>query len=300
MGRLPNVMPRLARRSPRLERIDRVGWTVGTCFESHGLRLGVRSNSSSLTEHLPALLPPGARPRRAAAVDHLFSLWVPGGRRPRAVRLYDGAERRLRARELGEALIVLEAEIRRIVAAGARGRTFVHAGAVGWHGRAILVPGSSRSGKTTLVAELVKAGALYLSDEFAVLDARGHVHPFAKRLCVRGPGGCDRHAQRLSAEDLGGRVAQRALPVGMVVVTEYRPAACWDPRPLSAGQALLELVAHTGSARLRPEPSLAALQEAAAGAVCLKGPRGEAAQLAPVLLAAAEREWSAGPGRGQA
>jgi hypothetical protein len=292
MGSLPNVLPRLAAGSPRLERIDRVGWTVGACFESHGLRLGVRSNSPALAEHLKALLPPGARPRRAAAVDHLFSLWVPAGPLSRAVRVYDGALRRARTRGLAEALTALESEIRRAVAAGARGRTFVHAGAVGWRGRAILVPGRSRSGKTTLVAELVKAGAEYLSDEFAVLDGRGRVHPFAKRLSVRGPGGCDRHARRPSAEDLGGRAARAPLPVGMVVVTEHRAGAGWDPSPLTAGQALIELLAHTVAARLRPEASLAALQQAVAGAVGLKGTRGEAAELAPSLLAAADREWA--------
>lgn len=293
MGSLPNVLPRLATGSPRLERLDRVGWTVGACFESHGLRLGVRSNCERLLEHLPALLPPGARPRRAAVVDQLFSLWVPGGRRRRELRVYAGSYPRARARELGEALLWLEAEIRRAVAGGARGRTFVHAGAVGWRGRAILVPGHSRSGKTTLVAELVKAGADYLSDEFAVLDSRGRVHPFAKRLSLRGPGGCDRHAQRPSAEDLGGRSERSALPVGMIVVTEHRPGAAWDPQPLTAGQALLELLAHTAAARLHPEPSLAALQRAVSGAVRLKCARGEAAAAAAALLATASGEWAA-------
>jgi hypothetical protein len=30
------------------------------------------------------------------------------------------------------------------------------------------------------VAELVRAGATYYSDEFAVLDSRGRVHPFPR------------------------------------------------------------------------------------------------------------------------
>jgi predicted ATPase len=44
------------------------------------------------------------------------------------------------------------------VATEAPRRVFVHAGVVGWKGQAILVPGRSYSGKTTLIAALMKAG----------------------------------------------------------------------------------------------------------------------------------------------
>ena len=37
-------------------------------------------------------------------------------------------------------------------------------------GRAIVIPGRTFSGKSTLVAELVRAGATYYSDEYAVED----------------------------------------------------------------------------------------------------------------------------------
>ena len=63
----------------------------------------------------------------------------------------------------------------------ARNRIFIHAGVVGWQGRAIVIPGRSFSGKSTLVAALLQAGATYYSDEFAVLDGRGYVHPFLAR-----------------------------------------------------------------------------------------------------------------------
>ena len=55
---------------------------------------------------------------------------------------------------------------------------FVHAGVVGWQGKAILIPGRSFSGKTTLVKALIEAGATYYSDEFAILDRQGLVHPY--------------------------------------------------------------------------------------------------------------------------
>jgi len=60
---------------------------------------------------------------------------------------------------------------------------------VAWRGRAILLPGRSYVGKSTLVMELVRAGAVYYSDEYAVLDARGRVHPFAQPVALREPDG---------------------------------------------------------------------------------------------------------------
>jgi hypothetical protein len=287
MSSIHNVMPRLERDASRTERLDRFGWAAGTCIDTYGVRVGVRSNEPRLLDLLEPHLPPGWRPASSPVVDRLFSLWVdPRGEEPRRPsRLYADRSRRARTRNLNELFAVLESEIRQSVAAEARERVFVHAGVVGWRGRAILVPGRSRSGKTTLVAELVKAGAEYYSDEFAVLDAEGRVHPFPKPLSVRGEGGCDRHARRQSAEELGGVCGREPLPVGLVVLAEHRRGASWRPRRLSAGQAVLEILSHTVPARLRPEDSLAALGCAVEGAVVLQGERGEARELASRLLA---------------
>jgi hypothetical protein len=285
---VPIMMPRLRPGVDRLGRIDRLGWSAGTCVDAYGLRVGVRTNAASLLEQLAPHLPPGWRPSTSPLVDQIFSLWVdPGGAR-RPSRVYAGRRRRARTVDLAQALAVLESEIRQCVATGAERRTFVHAGVVGWRGRAIVIPGRSRSGKTTLVAELVKAGAAYLSDEFAVLDDRGRVHPFAKPLSIRGASGCDRHARAQRAEELGGSSATRPVPVRLVVITEHRPGAEWRPDRLTAGQAVLEMLAHTVPARLRPEASLVSLERAVARAVVLKGPRGEARELAAVLLRAVE------------
>jgi len=290
MSSLPSLMPRLRRGSGRMSRIDRFAWTSGTCFDAYGLRIGVRSNQSFLLDRLLPHLPPGWTPALSPRVDQLFSVWVDERAATRgAARLYAGGRRALRAASLGEALTRLESEIRQGLAAGARRRTFVHAGVVGHDGRAILVPGRSRSGKTTLVAELVRAGAIYYSDEFAVLDGRGRVHPFAKPLSVRGEGGCDLHARRTLPEELGGESGQDPLPVGLVALASYLPGGRWQPSSLTPGQAVLELLAHTVPARLRPEASLRALERAVSGAPVLKGERGEAGELAARLLDMVER-----------
>jgi hypothetical protein len=281
-------MPRL--KSDGSMWIDRLAWRAGACIEAHGVRLGVRTNAPDMLVRLERCLPPGWRPSASRRVDELFSLWVDeSGRDARPSRVYVGAVRRARTRSLDGALAVLESELRQSLAARAPRRTFVHAGAVGWRGSAILVPGRSRSGKTTLVAELVRAGATYLSDEFAVLDSRGRVHPFAKPLSVRGPGGCDVHVSRPSATDLGGVAGEAPLPVRLVVLATHRALAAWQPRTLSRGQAVLELLAHTVPARLRPAQALADLDRAVARASVIQGERGEARELVPLLLAAAEQ-----------
>jgi len=73
---------------------------------------------------------------------------------------------------------LLTGRVSRYIALWARRRVFVHAGVVAWQGRAVLIPGRTLSGKSWLVRALVRAGAEYYSDEFAVLDARGRVHPY--------------------------------------------------------------------------------------------------------------------------
>ena len=302
MSSLPSVMPRLERDEPRSVRIDRLEWAAGTCINAYGVRVGVRFNQPRLLDLLEPHLPPGWTPAESPVVDRLFSLWVdPSKDEPRRPsRLYAGPSRRVRTRDLNQLFVVLESEIRQSVAAEARERIFVHAGVVGWRGRAILVPGRSRSGKTTLVAELVKAGAEYYSDEFAVLDRDGLVHPFPKPLSVRGEGGCDLHARRQTAEELGGVCGRDPLNVGLVVLAEYRQGASWQPRRLSAGQAVLEMLGHTVPARLRPEDSLVALGHAVEGASVLAGERGEAQELARRLLTQIEEpEQSSRPRTGK-
>lgn len=155
-------------------------------------------------------------------------------------------------------------------------RTFVHAGVVGWGNQAILIPGRSFSGKTTLVAELVRAGATYYSDEFAVLDKRGMVYPYAQPLQIR-EGSSHRQTEH-PVEALGGTAGTQPLPVGMVVVSKYEPGAQWRPRPLSQGIGLLKLLDNTVSARRAPAVALSTLKHVVMHATIVRGLRGDASQ----------------------
>jgi hypothetical protein len=250
--------------------------------------VGVRNNTPEALNIVRDYFPPGWKPSPATTVERLYS-FVYGGEgegQPRGVRrfnlLYRDIGRLARTRNLEEALELFESDLQMHVATEAPRRVFVHAGVVGWKGQAILVPGRSYSGKTTLIAELVKAGATYYSDEYAVMDARGRVHPYPRPLQIRE--GQEGKQTRYTVEKLGGRAGIKPLPVKLVVVSRYKPGAKWRPRVLSAGQGVLELLNQTVSARNQPERAFATLQEVATRSLILKGVRGEAKEIVAALF----------------
>jgi hypothetical protein len=184
--------------------------------------------------------------------------------------------------DLRLALGILDAELRMYIALHAPDHVFVHAGVVGVEDRAIVLPGRSFAGKTTLVSALVKAGAEYWSDEYAVLDADGLVHPYPKRLSVRIND--TRETDEQPVESLGGRAGEGPLPVAVIAFTSYHPGSAWALRPCTAGEGAVKLLEHSIAARSRPEQVLAAVRRAASNALVFEGDRGDADQAAGALL----------------
>jgi hypothetical protein len=281
-------MPRLQQGSAEMEKINRLGWADGISFVTYGLHLGLRVNDPSLMERVPELLPPGWKPAQSPSVDRLYSVRVGGSGKPSRGRayheLYVDTEKLFRSRDLELLLEFCESDLQRFAAEWARRRVFVHAGVVGWRGRAIVLPGRSFSGKTTLTAALVRAGATYYSDEYAVFDTQGRVHPFPKPLAVREEG--DWRQRKCPPEAFGGHTGVKPLPVGLIAITRFEPGAQWRPRTASAASGALGLLAHTVPARSRPAAALATLERVVAQATTLKGTRGEADEVAKRLLAA--------------
>jgi hypothetical protein len=285
-----------------MDDLDRLGWADGLAFRSHGVSVGVRVTDPVVLDAVRTKLPPDWRPQSSPTVERLYSV-VSG--RPAGARsvghplvvVYAGSRRLTRQRELEPALDALETDIRHHVAEASPKRVFVHAGVVGWQGRAIVIPGRSFSGKTTLVVELVRRGATYFSDEYAVLDGRGRVRPFAKPLSIRSPG--SHHSDEHPVTDIGGVAATRPLPIGLVAITEFREGCTWRPRALSVGEGALAMLGNTVPARSRPAHVLQVLREALPGSSILKGPRGEAAAVAEALLAGMSAHESVMEGSGR-
>ena len=243
----------------------RVGWASADDFEPHVLaRL------------------PHARRATAAEPDAEFSVVERGGR----YVLFTGSRRVAAAPSRDAILEFLESAVHQAVAQAARGRLFVHAGVVGWNGRAIVIPGRTMTGKSTLVAALAQAGADYYSDEFAVLDRRGMVRPYHKRLSLRRPGGWP---DRPAVEDLGGRRGHTAIPLGLVVVAPHAQGSRWQPRPISRADAMMALFDNTVLARVRPQFALSTLERAVTGCWGVEGPRGDAGAAARHILRRLDR-----------
>lgn len=126
-----------------------------------------------------------------------------------------------------------------------------HAGAVERDGVAVLFPGESGTGKSTMVAACVRRGFGYLTDEMVALDlstgaVRGWPRPImltpwaqeALGLPVR-DGGEGKAA--VSCAELGGTTVEAALPVAHVVGVR-RGAAATTLGPMAAGDLLTLLL----------------------------------------------------------
>jgi hypothetical protein len=272
-----------------MEKLDRLVWAEAISFTAYGVRVGVRANRRGVIERLLACLPPGTRITSTSRVERMYSI-IAGGEGPhpnmrRYNIVYANASRIARVLEFEQAVDAFESDLQLYVAERAPRRLFVHAGVVSLREKAIVMPGQSFSGKTTLVAALVKAGAVYYSDEYAVFDRLGLVHHYARPLGIREDGQLGM-SRKCNVEELGGRSGRRALPVGLVVISKYRQGARWKPRLLTAGDGALELLANTIPARAKPKAALATLQKVVARASVVKGVRGEAGQVVDFILEA--------------
>lgn len=270
-----------------MTKLDRLGWAAGMSYASFGVRFGIRVNDAAILKMITPLLPPESQPTSIGVVDHLYS--VIGNRstpnaKVRAFNLaYWNLSRIERTRKLDDMLETIASHIQLTIAEHAPRRVFVHAGVVGWNGHAIVIPGRSHSGKSTLVKELISAGATYYSDEYAVFNEDGSVIPFARPLAIRDPE--TQTPNRITAEALGAATGSKSLPVGLVVATRFRENARWRPRGLSQGKGILELFANTVSARSRPAAAFSILPKVLRSARILKGTRGAAAEVVESILA---------------
>ena len=247
-----------------------------------GVRIGLRIGGPGVVAKVLDRLPPGATLAAAGPAGRTYTLTLTKAGSRRYQLLADG-QRIGRPATLGRTLAALEADAQLFVAERAPRRIFVHAGVVGWRGRAILLPGKTFAGKTTLVVALVRAGATYYSDEYAVLDASGRVHPYPRVLHVRDSLG---RTRRRPIETLGGEAGAVPLPVGLIVASAYRASGRWRPRSMSPAESVLALLANTVPARARPEAVMTALQRAASAAIGMTGARGPAGDAARAILSA--------------
>jgi hypothetical protein len=166
-----------------------------------------------------------------------------------------------------------------------RGQTamaVVHGGVVAHEGRAIVMPAATHAGKSTLVAELIRRGAVYCSDEYAMIDAAGRVHPYPRAVLMRDESGRDQ-PPRLAA-DLGGTDARAPMRASLIVGLRRVAGAALHLTPTTQAEGVLLLLRNTPQALADAPWIRQPITRVVEGTACYVGVRGEAAEAATAIL----------------
>lgn len=249
-------------------------------LSSYGVTFELSADNPILLKEALGYLPLGCQ--RSALHEpvlryHLSERSLPSRKANPAFRLHRSGKQLFTGTDQQQLLERLHAAITLDVAERSRDLTFIHAGVVAWQGAAIVIPGRSFSGKTTLVAAFLRAGATYYSDEFALVDKLGMVHSYPRSLQVREGG--DRRQTSHPVEAFGAIAGHTPLPVKLILVSRFKPEGHWRPQELSPGLGLLKLLDNTVSARGSPAIALHNLKQAVVHARIVRSVRGEASQV---------------------
>lgn len=254
------------------------------CFESYGVRIGLASDDDDLLDEARQTVEKAFGTSAKifesceSHVDRVFGVSYENGQ----FCLYKDGSMVSAGQSRRNFFKYLNSALRLEIAEFAHDRVFIHAGVVGWRGHAIVIPGTSFSGKSTLTAELVKAGAEYYSDEYAVAGADGTISPFPRHISMRYFGGT--REKDVSIEALGGKQGTANIPVGMVLFTSFTRKAVWEPEQMSVGSGIMELIPNTLTIHRDPAFSLKVLDLVARRAIIVKSMRGDAKKFAKLLL----------------
>ncbi len=229
--------------------------------------------------------------RTCEILDRYVLPWLPRGRPDgehadavfRVIR-YEGvfelhaAEGMLGRSDTAEGIVpILQSFIDSAVVQRLTDTVAVHAGAVSYGGAAILFPGPSHSGKSTLVAELLHHGFAYFSDEYALLDRVGRAHPYPRSLMLRNG---KPEARPMLVQESSAAIGSGPAPVALILALEYVPGAAWNVRPTPQSEMLLMLLKSTPHKLGDTGALLDSLLRASGAAACYAGVRGEAADTA--------------------
>jgi hypothetical protein len=118
-----------------------------------------------------------------------------------------------------------------------------------------------------------------------VLDQEGMVHPFPKKLSLRGIIN-DYEQMDFEPEMLGGVRAVKPLPLGYLLVTQYnKKIRKPELRLQSSGEGIMAGLANSISVRRTPQFVLKVLGKGLERAVVLQTERGDAGEFADLFLA---------------
>ncbi|MGC2637388.1 MAG: hypothetical protein WA294_09435 [Acidobacteriaceae bacterium] len=252
-------------------------------YTAYGVPITLKT-TANLMDVLPSPLIPGAVSSALEGESAVvFRFYPTPGSAGRPLFVVGEGERAIFASaDVREAARVLESRVHLRAAALTKEYVFVHAGVVQWGGHALLLPGASHTGKSSMVAALVAAGAQYYSDEYAVIDLDGRVRAFPRRLRLR-ENGVEKPGVADGAEPVK-TSALDPLSLGWVLNLRFRDGAVWSPKELTPGQTLLALLENTVAVRRQSELTLRTLKLAIEPTKGWQSERGDAAHAAVEVL----------------
>lgn len=162
----------------------------------------------------------------------------------------------------------------------------LHAGAVSWRGRAVVLPAPPDSGKTTLTAALTRAGLRYLTDEASFLElGSGRLHPFPRPLWMETgtltlmPDLRDtlppfitapRINYHIDPADLRPRAIGSPCHVRYVVFPTYLRGAATALEPVSRAESIVALAENSFNAQRLGARGVRLLGDVVSGAECYR------------------------------
>ena len=205
---------------------------------------------------------------RLIRVGELYQLWADGALVASARRAVDLVPEIIR--------VLDDAVIPRLTIQRA-----IHAGAVLLNGRVLLLPGATHSGKSSLVAELLKRGATYFSDEYALIDLEGCVHPYPRPLLLRN----DSLKQfPVLPSEWNAPIGDGPAPVGWMMSLKHQSSSGWSAVGISQSEAVLTLLQNTPHTLADSPDLVQRFQRAVASATCYAGCRPEVSQAVDHIL----------------
>ena len=169
-------------------------------------------------------------------------------------------ERMFSVRKLEEVLPHLEWAVNWRIVKEFHSYLQLHSGVVQRNGAGFVFPASPGSGKTTLCCGLLARGWKYLSDEFALIDPQGNLHPYPKALCVKEGSfsvveglslpqlspyqykkGAKGRVAYLSPSDIGPQCVSDVCPLRYVVFPTYREGAEPSLQRITRGEAAFQV-----------------------------------------------------------
>lgn len=193
-------------------------------------------------------------------------------------------------------------DVHAFVAQWARDFLFLHAGVAARAGRALLLPATRDTGKTTLTAALVAAGFDYMSDELGPIDPlTGRVYPFPKQMSMDHsslgffPGLAERledghelawglRQRYVRPEDLGGSTGA-AAPVGWVVLPTTERTGPARLTPIEGAEAVRAMASNCFNLYRYRDRGVVLLARVTRAARCFRLEGGDPIERAEVLAA---------------